>query len=239
MSLVYPEILQARNGTQKLLYVLIDPDKWTHAYLKELFSPAYCTRFDAVLVGGSELVSGDSESCVRAVRSYTNKPVILFPGDPGQLTAQADSLFLLSLLSGRNPEYLIGHHVAAAQKIRSSDLEVIPTAYIVIGEHVHSSVLQTSGTLPIPSTEIELIQNTALSGEQLGFELVYLEYGSGANKTPNPDLIRAVRKIISVPLAVGGGVRSRKDVQQLWYAGADVVVVGTAIEQDLSEFFNS
>lgn len=239
MSLVYSEILTARESNQKLLFILIDPDKWSHSYLKELFNPVFKNRFHAILIGGSVLLSGDTTSCIIAVRTYSDKPIILFPGNPSQFSDSADALLLLSLISGRNPDYLIGHHVSAANRISESGIEVIPTAYIIIGEHTHSSVLQVTQTEPIPSEHIELLAKTVLAGEQLGLRLTYLEQGSGAHKPPDPNLIRRLRPKISGPLAVGGGIQNGTTVQQLWDAGADIVVVGTALEIDVHTFFKS
>ncbi len=171
-----------------------------------------------------------------AVKAETSLPVILFPGDHSHITPEADALLFLSLISGRNPEYLIGQQVKSAQKLRESKLEVIPTGYILVDGGNFSAVERVSNTKPLDPDDIELIVNTALAGQYLGKELIYLEAGSGAKNAISEDIISAVKKAISIPLIVGGGIRTQHQLERIYEAGADLVVIGTAFEK--GEFFN-
>ena len=159
-------------------------------------------------------------------------PIILFPGNVLQITPRADAILLLSLISGRNPEYLIGNHVIAAPILKKTDLEIIPTAYILIENGRTTSVEYMSNTKPIPADKVDLTVATAMAGEMLGHKLVYLEAGSGALETVNTEMIREVRKQINIPLIVGGGIHTPEQISNIYRAGADMVVVGTAIEKD-------
>jgi phosphoglycerol geranylgeranyltransferase len=234
---MYAAICRRRDEGQGQLAVLIDPDKAEAAHLDKLFQSAHQRYVDLYLIGGSELRSGDLELTVQAVRKRTNKPIVLFPGDPGQISPQADALLLLALLSGRNPEYLIGKQVEAAFALKESGLELIPTAYLLLGDEQKSAVARVTQTAPIPLSFREKILSTALSGQQLGFKMLYLESGSGAKHTIESTLVQEVSRLVDLPILVGGGIQHFDQVRELWDAGADVVVVGTALERSPETFF--
>lgn len=186
---------------------------------------------DFIMIGGS-YVSADANNIVSAVKQSTSLAVVLFPGSSLQLSASADAIFLLSLISGRNPEYLIGNHVVAAGYIKKMGVEVIPVGYILVDGGVVSSVQYVSNTMPIPANKPDLVVATAMAGEMLGFKMIYLEAGSGALNPVSPEVIAATRSSINIPIIVGGGLRSEESVITALKAGADVVVVGTVVEDN-------
>ncbi|MBP5318448.1 MAG: geranylgeranylglyceryl/heptaprenylglyceryl phosphate synthase [Paludibacteraceae bacterium] len=211
------------------LAILIDPDKQlsTTGRLVDLMS---VNPPDFVFVGGS--TGAVADEFVATLKSRVQAPIVLFPGNPCQLSEQADALLFLSLLSGRNPEMLIGQQVAAAARLRGSRLQIIPTGYLLVDGGRKSTVEKVSGTSPIARTDVELAVNTAYAGQLLGMQAIYLEAGSGAAEPVPVEMIRAVRQAIGIRLIVGGGLRSRKDAEAAWSAGADTVVVGNVLEQD-------
>ncbi|PRX52513.1 phosphoglycerol geranylgeranyltransferase [Salegentibacter salegens] len=225
----YAEISQALTNGKKLLAILIDPDKFIEveaaAYLKKI--PKETTH---IFVGGSTVEKFKTEKTVKAIKTETNLPVILFPGDYSQITETADALLFLSLLSGRNPEYLIEQQVKSVEKLKHSKLEIIPTAYILIDGGKECAVQRVSGTKPIPQSQVETIVNTALAGEFSGKKLIYLEAGSGAIFPVSEEIIAEVKKAISIPLVVGGGIRSFEQQEKAYKAGADMIVMGTQFE---------
>lgn len=216
----------------KKFALLIDPDKYkVHTLIATLYA-AEELKINLILVGGS-LVSDRIDATIEVIGKNTNIPVVLFPGSLLQLSNKADAILLLSLISGRNPEYLIGNHVLAAPYLKRTNLEVIPTGYILVGEGSPSSVEYISNTQPIPPTKFDLVSATAMAGEFIGNKLIYLESGSGAPNPVSPDLIKEVKRNISIPLVVGGGLRTPEQVATISKAGADMVVVGNAIENNL------
>ncbi len=216
----------------KKLVLLIDPDKYSvHSLIATLFA-ADESKVSLIMVGGS-LVSDRIDSTVEIIKKHTDIPVVLFPGSLLQLTNKADAVLLLSLISGRNADYLIGNHVLAALFLKKSGLEIIPTGYILIGEGNGSSVEYISNTKPIPSDKYDLVVATALAGELMGNKLIYLESGSGAGVPAHPDLIREVKRNISLPLIVGGGINKPEQVYDISKAGADIIVVGNAVENNI------
>jgi putative glycerol-1-phosphate prenyltransferase len=229
---MHPEIYKSLfSDSRKVFALLIDPEKYTADTLKNAAEQASRVGVDLILVGGS-LTSLPIDNTIIALKSITNIPVVLFPGNLLQLSSRADGILLLSLLSGRNPEYLIGNHVLASQFLKKSGLEIIPTGYILIDGRYLSSVEYISNTRPIPSEKTDIVVATALAGEQLGLKLIYLEAGSGANDKVREETVRQVKENISIPLLVGGGIRTPADIRVLYRAGANGVVVGTAVEQD-------
>jgi putative glycerol-1-phosphate prenyltransferase len=211
--------------------LLIDPDKYsTNSLIATLFA-ADDSGADIILVGGS-LVSDRIDSTIELIKQNTNIPVVLFPGSLMQLSKKADAVLLLSLISGRNPDYLIGNHVLAASYLKQSGLEIIPTGYILIGNG-SSSVEYISNTKPIPEDKIDIIIATAIAGELVGNKLIYLESGSGADSPFNTEIIKEVKRNISIPLIVGGGIKTPEQINEITKAGADVVVVGNAIENNV------
>jgi putative glycerol-1-phosphate prenyltransferase len=216
---------------RKVFVLLIDPEKYTTDTLKSTAEQASRVGIDLILVGGS-LTSLPIDETIVALKSITNIPIVLFPGNLLQLSSRADGILLLSLLSGRNPEYLIGNHVLASQFLKKSGLEIIPTGYILVDGQYLSSVEYISNTRPIPSEKTDIVVATALAGEQLGLKLIYLEAGSGAHEGVREETVVQVRDNISIPLLVGGGIRTPEAIRKLYAAGANGVVVGTAVEKD-------
>lgn len=220
---------QVRLG-EKLLVVLVDPDKLSVAEVRNLAAIAEEGGVSLFLVGGS-IVANPPVKIVDAIKSVSDKPVILFPGNPNQLVPNADAILFLSLISGRNPDFLIGHHVTSAPIIRKYGLEVIPTSYLLIDGGKTTSVEYVSNTKPIPQDKIDIIVATAMAGEMLGHQITYLEAGSGALFPVSKEIIRRVRQKTKVPLIVGGGLRNKQEVKTALDAGADIIVVGNILEK--------
>lgn len=233
---IYQNILSAKENGKKLLAVLIDPEKVDFKNLPSFFKKVHQSITTHIFVGGSTDKHHQTEKVVLAVKELTKLPVLLFPGDVKQITNKADGILLLSLISGRNPAYLIEQHIQAVPKLLNSGLEIIPTGYILIDGQKETATQRVSNTKPIPQIEIELIKNTALAGEFLGKKLIYLEAGSGAILPVDKKVITFVKKNLSIPLLVGGGIRSKKQLDLAFKAGADLVVIGTAFENDETFF---
>lgn len=217
-----------------MVAVLIDPDKCTPLSIKKIAENPAFQGVDFLLVGGSLVTDGDMKSCLEIIKAQTDKKCIIFPGGPNQIDAAADALLLLSLISGRNPDLLIGKHVESAFKLKQSKLEIISTGYILIDGGRTTTVSYISNTIPIPSDKIEIAASTALAGNLLGNQIIYLDCGSGADKHAPSKLIQAVKSEINVPLVVGGGIRTKDEAEAVFSGGADVVVVGNKIEEDSS-----
>lgn len=218
-----------KTGKKPLLAVLIDPDKFN----TELVQLANENKVSCFLVGGSELKKGDVTQTIRAIKKRSNIPVILFPGNETQLSKKADGLLLLSLLSGRNPDYLISKHIAAAPIIRKMKLPHLPTAYLLINGGKVSTTQRVTGTQPLDPKNKTLIVNTAVAAEQLGFKAIYLEAGSGASASVSTSLIRKIKKHCSLPLIVGGGISSAQKTKEIIKAGANMIVIGNALEKNV------
>ncbi|MBR5167906.1 MAG: geranylgeranylglyceryl/heptaprenylglyceryl phosphate synthase [Salinivirgaceae bacterium] len=219
------------NG-RKMFALLVDPDKQSEADLLRLTEKINSPDGpDIVLVGGSLLFS-NIDATVATLKRNTQKPVVLFPGSAMQVTNKADGILLLSLISGRNPDFLIGQHVLAAPALAQSGIEILPTGYMLIGEENYTSVRYISNTMPIPYNKTDIAVATALAGQMLGLKALYLEGGSGAAKPVSAEMIASVRRAVGLPLIVGGGLRSAADVEKALQAGADIVVVGTSIESN-------
>lgn len=216
---------------QKCIALLMDPDKYKPGDIKKLkdIKPEHWPDF--ILVGGS-LTSVHPDELIINIKKNFDIPVALFPGSLLQLTDKADILLFLSLISGRNPDLLIGNHVVAAPHLKQMDIEIIPTGYILINCGIKTSVEYMSQTNAIPSSKTDIVVATAMAGEMLGLKLIYLEGGSGASHPIPPDMIKTVRKAISVPLIIGGGLRNPEDIKKAYDAGADMVVLGNGFEDD-------
>lgn len=227
--MIYPDILKKLKAG-KLFAILVDPDKHDRTSISAIGKTAGRDTVDFILVGGS-LVSGSMDETVALLKETTDLPVILFPGNVLQISPHADGILLLSLISGRNPEFLIGNHVIAAPVLRKTNLEIIPTGYILVENGLTTSVEYMSNTKPIPADKIDLAVATAIAGEMLGHKLIYLEAGSGAKENVNAGMISEVRSHISIPLVVGGGIHSAGQIRETYRAGADIIVVGSAIEK--------
>ncbi len=216
---------------KKQLAILVDPDKAHPDNLKLITNYANQGMVDFFLVGGS-ITNLSSDHVVDFLKLNSNKPVILFPGDIEQIAYNADGILFLSLVSGRNPEYLIGKHVIVAKKLKNSKLTVIPTAYILISSSLPTSVQYISQTQPIPRNKPQIAAATALAAQMLGMKAVYLETGSNANEPVPVDVIREVKNEVSVPVIVGGGIKKPKHMIDAYNAGADIVVIGSAVEEN-------
>tara|TARA_B100000929_G_C15504481_1_gene418415 strand:- start:960 stop:1676 length:717 start_codon:yes stop_codon:yes gene_type:complete len=223
------EIQQAAYENRKMLAILIDPDKFNEAGVSEFIQdiPENVTH---IFVGGSTVETGRTCAVVKAIKNVCGLPTILFPGDHSQISTHADALLFLSLISGRNPEFLIEQQVRSVEKIKNTNLEIIPTGYILIDGGRETSVQKVSNTIPLPQNNIQQIVNTALAGQYSGKKLIYLEAGSGAKFPVSSEIIQAIKEAINIPVIVGGGICSKQQLQLAYDAGADLVVIGTAFE---------
>lgn len=232
--LVYQSLMERKSEGRKSFAILVDPDSVTPSALQTVIETAVSARADYFLVGGSLVVSNALEECVQQIKSACAIPVVLFPGSPNQLTPSADALLYLSLISGRNADLLIGQHVISAPAVKRSGLEIISTGYMVIDGGAPTTVSYISHAAPIPSDKSDIALCTALAGEMLGLKLIYMDAGSGARRPVSAAMIKRVAEQIAVPLVVGGGIREAEQAYAACSAGADVIVVGNAIEKDPS-----
>ena len=220
------------NEGRKLLAILLDPDKIKGESIVEIMAKINNSTADFVFVGGSTVQEQVTEDLVIKIKGLTSLPIILFPGNYNQITSHADAILFLSLISGRNPEYLIDQQVKAVPYLQKSELEIIPTGYVLIDGGKETSVQRVSKTKPILAKNIDEITNTAVAGMYMGNQLIYLEAGSGAFNPVDPSVIKSVRENLSIPLVVGGGIRSGTELSMAYKSGADVVVIGTAFEEN-------
>ena len=228
---VLQHIISSKKQRKKLLAVLLDPDKVVLKDVKNIVKKTASTA-DIFFVGGSTVANDDTEKLVLQLKKATSLPIVLFPGDFSQITDTADAILFLSLLSGENPEYLIKQQLKSVPVLQKSSLEIIPTGYILIDGGKKTAVQQVSNTTPINHQDTSLATQTAIAGMYLGKQLIYLEAGSGANTPVDVQMIEAVRKEITIPLIVGGGIRTKKQLEDAYKAGADMVVIGTAFEEN-------
>lgn len=233
-SMIYNGLVNNKKQGKKSFAVLIDPDKVNKSVLDELIELSVSARVDYLLVGGSLVISNHLDECVQHIRQNCDIPVILFPGSPNQVSRYANALLYLSLISGRNPELLIGQHVVSAPFVKQSGLEIMPTGYIVIDGGAPTTVSYISNAAPVPSDKNEIAMCTAMAGEMLGMKLIFMDAGSGAKIPIREEMIKAVADQIEVPLIVGGGIIHPEKAYLNCKAGADVIVVGNAIEKDAS-----
>lgn len=227
-------ILQSLQSTtpEKKLAVLIDPDDLQEAHLDKLIPLLQKSKVDLILIGGSLLLKDQLNQCLKTLKKELSQPLVLFPGSMVQISEKADAILFLSLISGRNPEFLIGQHVIAAPYVKAAGLEVIPTGYMLIDGGRPTTASYMSNAMPIPRNKMEIAVCTAMAGEMLGLRTLYMDAGSGADLPVPKEMIRAVRKNTELPIIVGGGIRDPyKAVEQL-EAGADMIVVGTRIEEN-------
>ncbi len=231
MSL-YNSIYQAKQEQHKLFSLLIDPDEIDGKELESLVLNAGTNKVDLLFVGGSLLVNNSLFDCVQIIKANCDIPVVLFPGDNMQVVPNADAILLLSVISGRNPEMLIGKHVVAAPRLKNSGLEIIPTGYMLIDSGKPTTASYMSNTLPIPHDKDDIAACTAMAGEMLGMRSVFLDGGSGAQNSVSESMIKRVSEHVDVPVIVGGGLKTPEMAKARFDAGADVVVVGHAIEKD-------
>ncbi|TKJ36947.1 geranylgeranylglyceryl/heptaprenylglyceryl phosphate synthase [candidate division LCP-89 bacterium B3_LCP] len=229
---IYQTLLDIRQNRGAGFFVLLDPDNEKPAVLAKRAGKCQQAGADALLIGGSFLLENSFSEAVAAVKRNCSIPVIIFPGGPGQLTGEADAVLFLSLISGRNPQHLIGDQVTAAPLVKRLGLEAIPTGYMLVSSGNSTTVEFISNSKPIPRDKPKLAAAHALAAQYLGMKLIYLEAGSGADNSVPENLITAVRSWVDIPLMVGGGIRSTQDAAQKVNAGADFIVVGTAIEEN-------
>jgi putative glycerol-1-phosphate prenyltransferase len=235
-TILYQDLLNSISRNEKLLAVLIDPEKILIEKSGEFIQKVNASFANYIFVGGSTVDETATDLLVSEIKKHTNLPVFLFPGDVTQLTDKAEALLFLSLLSGRNPDYLIGKHVESISKLSKMELEIIPTGYILIENGKQTSVEKVTGTRPMPRNNIQQIVDTAKAGELLGMKLIYLEAGSGALHPISEEIIAKVKQELNIPLIVGGGIRSKEQMEDAYNSGADVVVIGTALEKDETFF---
>lgn len=237
MRNLYQDILQAKANSEKLLAILIDPDKIELQDVKTLTEKINNSPATHIFVGGSSVETTILNDLIIVIKRNSTLPILLFPGNPSQISAEADGILFLSLLSGRNPDYLIEHQVNAVPILRKTNLEIIPTGYILIESGQETAVARVSKTKPLDRYNLNYVLQTAQAGELLGKKLIYLEAGSGAQNAVPHDMISFVSESISIPLIVGGGIRTLQEIQLAYEAGADLVVIGTAFEEN-PDFFS-
>ena len=234
MKRIYHSLTEKKQLGKKSFAVLIDPDKVNDDNMVQLIELAISSNVDYFFVGGSLVISDYLDECVQLIKKSCSIPVVLFPGSPSQISKYADSLLYLSLISGRNPELLIGQHVVSAPIVKQSGLEIMPTGYMVIDGGAPTTVSYISNAAPLPSDKNEIAMCTAMAGEMLGMKLIYMDAGSGAQKPISESMIKKVSQCIDVPLIIGGGITTPEKAYLNCKAGADVIVVGNAIEKDSS-----
>ncbi len=229
---IYQSLEKQKSLGKRSFAVLIDPDKVNELILDELIALSTAAKVDYFLVGGSLVISNQLDHVVQHIKKNSTIPVILFPGSSTHISKYADALLYLSLISGRNPELLIGQHVVSAPFIKQSGLEVIPTGYMLIDGGAPTTVSYISNANPIPADKNEIAMCTAMAGEMLGMKLIYMDAGSGAKRSITESMIEKVSQNISVPLIIGGGITDPEKAYLNCKAGADLIVIGNAIEKD-------
>ena len=229
---IYTSLMEKKRHGKKSFAVLVDPDKVNDKKMQHLVDLATTAKVDYFLVGGSLVISNYIDDCVQYIKRSCDIPVVLFPGSPSQVSKYADALLYLSLISGRNPELLIGQHVISAPVVKNSGLEIMSTGYIVIDGGAPTTVSYISGAAPLPSDKDDIAMCTAMAGEMLGMKLIYMDSGSGAKRPITESMIEKVSQSISVPLIIGGGITDPEKAYLNCKSGADVIVVGNAIEKD-------
>jgi phosphoglycerol geranylgeranyltransferase len=235
--MIYEQIIEAKKENKKQLAILIDPDKIDLTVIKSLSEKIIQSPATHIFVGGSIIEKYIIDELITELKNYLSLPILIFPGHPSQISNKADGLLFLSLLSGRNPEYLIEHHINSIEILKDSELEIIPTGYILIDGGTETAVQRVSQTQPIERDNIDLAYKTAKAGEYLGKKLIYLEAGSGADKSVPIEMIKEISENLNIPLIVGGGIRTKQEIDTIFEAGANLVVIGTAFENN-SNFFN-
>ncbi len=231
-------ILARLNSKTAELAVLIDPDKQQPMELKPLIEMAAHCNVGYFFVGGSLMTDVRFEETLEFIKEHTNIPVLIFPGSNAEISAKADGILLLSLISGRNPDLLIGQHVLAAPKLKASGIEVLPTGYMLVDGGKPTTVSYISNTLPIPADKPDIAGVTAMAGEMLGLKLMYLDSGSGANNPVSEQFIKAVKASVDTPIIVGGGIRDAESAKRAINAGASIVVVGNILEKAPEALFD-
>ena len=229
----FNNILDKCQAKEKMFAVLVDPDKYDSPKdLQELIYNLKQALPDIIFIGGSLVNNGNFELVINELSNLKIAPVIIFPGNNKQVSSNADAILLLSLISGRNADFLIGQHVVSALDIKNANLEVIPTGYMLIESGPTTSAQYMSNTQPIPYNKTDIAIATALAGEQLGLKFIYMDGGSGAKNPISKEMIKGVRQTVNTPLIIGGGIRNKEQAIDAWNSGADIVVIGNAIENN-------
>ncbi len=231
---LYQQLQERKAKGQKSFAVLLDTDKVDEEYIDQLTRLASEAKVDYLFVGGSLVISNHLDKVVQRIKQHCTIPTILFPGSPSQISVHADALLYLSLISGRNPELLIGQHVISAAAVKQSGLEIISTGYMVIDGGAPTTVSYISNAAPVPADKNEIAMCTAMAGEMLGMKVIYMDAGSGAKRPISESMIEKVAQTIEIPLIVGGGITDPERAYRNCKAGADVLVIGNAIEKDPS-----
>ena len=234
MQNIYKHITQNANNGKKSFAILIDPDKQDKNKLIKIIKKAEESKVDYFFVGGSLLSYDSLDDCINTLKQNSKIPIILFPGNTMQINDKAEGILFLSLISGRNPDMLIGKQVIAAPILKESSLEVISTGYMLIDSGQQTTASYISNTQPIPSNKNAVAVCTALAGEMLGLKLIFMDGGSGAKNPISEKMITSVKKAINLPLIIGGGINSAKKAIDNCKAGADIIVVGNAIEKNIN-----
>ncbi|MFV5698215.1 geranylgeranylglyceryl/heptaprenylglyceryl phosphate synthase [Flavobacterium sp. ZT3R17] len=234
---IYNQLLQAKLENKKMLAILLDPDKVVLENLDLLISKINHSPATHIFIGGSLVTTNILEELIVKIKQNCDLPIVLFPGNPSQISDKANAILFLSLISGRNSDYLIEHQVKAVPILKQTQLEIISTGYILIESGNETAVERVSKTKPLDRNNIDYVIQTAQAGEMLGNKLIYLEAGSGAKQAVPLEMIKKVAQNIEIPLVVGGGIVNLQGIQKTYDAGADLVVIGTAFENDLN-FFN-
>jgi len=228
------QILDQFYRKKKQLAILVDPDKLTHEEIEKTAKNAQLAQADYFFVGGSLLINDNLHQSIQVIKDNCDLPVIIFPGNNYQLSSNADAILFLSLISGRNPDMLIGMHVIAAPYIKLSGLESIATGYMLIDSGKPTSVSYMSNSLPIPADKKDIAACTAMAGEMLGLKMIYMDAGSGAEKSIPSEMIRFVKDSVDIPLMVGGGIKTPELLRAKYQAGADIAVIGTHFENNMT-----
>ncbi len=236
MTNIYKHILKSKRSNQKILAILLDPDKIDLHKVKILIERINQSPATHIFIGGSHVQNDILDELIILLKKNIALPIVLFPGNPSQISNEADAILFLSLISGRNPDYLIAHQVKAVPILKQTRLEIISTGYILIEGGNVTAVERVSKTEPLDRNNIDFVVQTAQAGEMLGHKLIYLEAGSGALQPVPLEMIEKVAQNIDIPLIVGGGIVDLQGIQKAYDAGADVVVIGTAFENDLHFF---
>jgi phosphoglycerol geranylgeranyltransferase len=231
---IYKQIIDKLSSGKKQFSVLIDPDKSSVNNLKDICCMAVSSKIDCFFIGGSLITHDTIDSCIKILKQSTDIPVVIFPGNTMQINKEADGILFLSLISGRNPEMLIGKHVIAAPYIKQYGLEVIPTGYMLVESGKPTTALYMSNTIPIPHDKDDIAVCTAIAGEMLGLKMIYMDAGSGALHHISFSMIEKVKKKISIPLIIGGGITTAQLAKDVYSAGADMIVIGNAVEKNAS-----
>lgn len=229
---IFNTIINNKKLGKKSFAVLIDPDKVDKESLQKIINLSMGAEVDYFFVGGSLVISTHLDECIQQLKSSSNIPVVLFPGSPSQVSKYADALLYLSLISGRNPELLIGQHVLSAPFVKQSGLEIIPTGYMVVDGGAPTTVSYISNAAPLPSDKTDIAMCTAMAGEMLGMKLIYMDAGSGAKIPITEKMINRVSANVEAPIIVGGGIVTTEKAIANCKAGADIIVVGNAFEKN-------